>query len=362
LRRADWGKLREIVHEIRRRRYHPRRSNGYAVTAALTLLVIASIAYTGRPGAFENSYPPPIAAVAPLELDPSGAEPAMPPLTAALQDEIIAALQTSEWPPLEPSMESVIKDRVAIDPELRPCTGLHWPDPQHCTWGAPSAPIRVMLVGNSVAVGYLGPLREIALNSGGQIQLFSTAMAGCTFVTELITTGDPYYLDACPARKQQTIDFINTTKPDVVIISNTYAQKQIHGTDHDMTFPEYSDSMRKIIETFRGNTGKIVFLAPPPGDIQISDCYGNRSKTPSDCISSVGSYWSEMAEVEQDLAASIGATWVDSRPWFCTSMCPSFVGSTPTKFDVAHMVPAYGLKIAPVIDESFRQRGVFPTR
>ena len=55
-----------------------------------------------------------------------------------------------------------------------------------------------MLVGNSVAVGYLGPLREIALNSGGQVQLFSAAMAGCTFVTELITTGDPYYLEACP--------------------------------------------------------------------------------------------------------------------------------------------------------------------
>jgi hypothetical protein len=327
----------------------------------LALVVIGSIAYAGRPEAFENTYPPPAAAVAPQELDAFGADQTGP-LTAALEKEIIAALQAADWPPLDPSMESVIKDRVAIAPELRPCSGVHWPDPQACTWGAPTAPLRVVLVGNSVAVGYMGPLREIALNSGGQIQLFSSAMAGCTFVSELITTGDPYYLEACPGRKQQAIDFINATKPDVVIISNTYAQKQIHGTDHEMTFREFSDSMRRIIDTFRASTDKIVFLAPPPGDLSIGDCYGTRSSTPPDCISGVGSYWSEMAKVEQDLAASTAATWIDSRPWFCTSMCPSFVGSTPTKFDVAHMVPAYGLKIAPVIDESFRQAGVFPTR
>jgi hypothetical protein len=66
-----------------------------------------------------------------------------------------------------------------------------------------------------------------------------------------------------------------------------------------------------------------------------------------------------MAEAEQNLAKSIGATWIDSRPWFChEGLCPSFVGSTPTKFDTSHMVAAYGLQIAPVIGESLREAGV----
>jgi hypothetical protein len=146
-----------------------------------------------------------------------------------------------------------------------------------------------------------------------------------------------------------------------VIISNTYDPKEVYETNHQMTLSEWSESMRQIVDTFRGSTKKIVLLAPPPGDGQISDCYGKRSTPPADCIRLVGSYWLSMAEVEQDLAESFGGTWIDSRPWFCSNgrRCPSFVGSTPTKFDAAHMVPAYGEKIYPAMGESFSDAGVF---
>jgi hypothetical protein len=68
-----------------------------------------------------------------------------------------------------------------------------------------------------------------------------------------------------------------------------------------------------------------------------------------------------MAKAEQGVAKSLGQTWIDSRPWFCSGgrMCPAFVGNTATKFDWAHMAPYYGKKIYPVIDESLREAGVF---
>ena len=68
-----------------------------------------------------------------------------------------------------------------------------------------------------------------------------------------------------------------------------------------------------------------------------------------------------MAKTEQRLAKSVGGVWVDSRPWFCSEdgLCPSFVGSTPTKHDAVHMTRAYEEKIYPVIDESFRAAGVY---
>jgi hypothetical protein len=51
---------------------------------------------------------------------------------------------------------------------------------------------------------------------------------------------------------------------------------------------------------------------------------------------------------------------MDSRPWFCSSrLCPSFVGSTPTKHDEEHMSPPYGAKISPVIGEALHADGVF---
>ena len=146
-----------------------------------------------------------------------------------------------------------------------------------------------------------------------------------------------------------------------MIVSNNYLDQRVNGTDHILTAGEWSESMRQIVDKFRGSTEKLVFLAPPPGVVLISECYGKRGSTPADCIGRVTGKWLETAQAEQDLAKSIGGTWVDSRPWFCSSggVCPSFAGSTPTKLDKTHMVPAYGLKIHPVIDESFREAGVF---
>jgi peptidoglycan/LPS O-acetylase OafA/YrhL len=361
LRRADWGKFRESVHDIRRRRYRTERSTGYAGVAALALSAVALTAYAARPDAYEQAAPPPLAAVAPAEVDQSGTEPKLGPLASALQIEIVEALKAIEWPQLDPSMEAVISDPT-VQHAIQGCYGNDAvTDPAACTWGSSSAPTRVVVVGDSIAANYVVPLREIALNSGGQFQLYTLALGGCEFVNDLIFTADQGRLDACPGRKQGAVDFINTTRPDVVIISNNYLDQRINGTDHIIQPGEWSESMRQIVDKFRGSTTKIVFLAPPPPSPLISECYSERGSTPADCIGRVTSKWLSMAKAEQDLAKSIGGTWVDSRPWVCSSggLCPSFVGSTPTKLDETHIVPAYGLKIYPVIEESFRDAGVF---
>jgi hypothetical protein len=68
-----------------------------------------------------------------------------------------------------------------------------------------------------------------------------------------------------------------------------------------------------------------------------------------------------MATTEQRLAESVGGAWVDSRPWFCSkdSLCPSFVGSVPTKRDVDHTTRAYEVMVYPVIGESLKAAGVY---
>lgn len=358
LRRADGARLRKVVKDIRRRRHQPLRSSKYAALGALALLAVGLIAFSVRPESYVSNTPPAVVAVAPEELDPS--EPPLGPLTSALQVDIVAALKADDWPVLDPSMESVIDDPVVKDPNVPGCGG-----PvllQQCSWGSPDAPIRVLIAGNSVAVYYVQPLREIAESSGGRIQVHTEAMPGCNFINEMIFNSDQMYVDACPGRKQQFIDLVNTTKPDVVILSHNYSEKRVNGTDRDLTPSQWAGSMRDFVEQFRDSAKEVVLLAPPPGDdVLISECYSKRGSTPADCIGHVTSEWRDMAEAEQDLAGMIGAVWVDSRPWFCSSarLCPSFVGSTPTKLDRAHVVPAYGLKIAPVIRESFEAAGIF---
>jgi hypothetical protein len=231
-----------------------------------------------------------------------------------------------------------------------------------CTWGSAEAPARVVLAGDSIAMTDLGPLRELALSSNGQLQVHSEAMFGCEFVTQQIANDDQSLVDACPARKQHTIDVINSTHPTAVIIVNNSAGKRFAGTQDRMSPQQWKESMRQIVEKFQSSTTKVVFLSSPDAGVVISDCYGVVSNTPPDCVSKMQNQWKGIANAEQDLATSIpGARWIDSRPWFCDERgrCPSFVGSIPTKMDPVHMTPAYGQKITPVIGETLRVAGVF---
>lgn len=361
LRRADLVKLRAVIHEVRRRRYRMQQTSVYAALAALVLLAVASVAYVERPGAFEATSVPPLAVAAPAENDPFIAQPEWDgPEASALQQEIVQALRATRWPALTPSMESVISEPQAASKEVAYCGGAVFADASRCTWGSASADRRVLVVGNSIAMGYVGPLKDIAIDSGGRVQVRSEAMTGCNFVYDLIENADESFVNACPARKQRAIDFINSDRPEVVIISNNYTPKRVAGTSHILTPGEWARSMRQLVDQFRQNVETLVFLAPPPGDVVIAECYGKRSSSPAECIGSVGSYWLSMAEAERDLAESVGAVWIDSRPWFCSGsgLCPSFVGLTPTKFDAAHMTQAYGAKIRPVIAESLEAAGV----
>jgi len=254
----------------------------------------------------------------------------------------------------------VVNDPAVVPADVGACASTDPPAAEKCTWGSPSAAIRAVLIGDSVAETYLGPLHDIALNSGGRLQVHSEAQQACYFIKDVIARQDQSLVDACDARKQRAVDYINATKPDVVFISHTYSgTKRISGTNHTLSPKEWADSLGNFVDAFRANVKKIVFLAPMPNNISISDCYGNRSNTPADCISKVSKNWTARAVAEQNLAKSIGAIWVDSRPWFCADAvhCPSFVGTTLTMHDDLHMTQAYGQNIEPVILESLTASG-----
>ncbi len=265
------------------------------------------------------------------------------PLEAALEQQIAQALDATQWPTLEPSMESVIGGAPAT-PEVAPCGFIETPNPgaEACTWGSPEAAVRIVLVGDSMAMTYAGPLREIALNSEGNIQLRVMAGYGCPFANDPEDTPT----DRCQERKQEAVDVINNIKPDVVIISDNGNR---------------ADSMPPLIDKFRASTKKIAFLAPPPPGKNPNDCYSTKSSVPADCVSTISATWFSQADDEQDLANAYVGLWIDSSPWFCNDegVCPAFVGSIPTRMDEFHMTPDYGKRITPVIGEALTTAGVF---
>ncbi|WP_328358644.1 acyltransferase [Mycobacterium sp. NBC_00419] len=354
LRRVNSAKIRQTVRDVRRGRYSPARSSQAMMTAAVGLLTVATLAILMQP--VRPSAAPPDLATADNPLTQSGGHQ-LGPLVTALQNDIVAALKAEQWPQFAPPADTIINGDIA-EADVKACGAPTSDKP--CTWGDPAAHTHAVLIGDSIAMSYLGPLHDIANTTGSQIQVHNEAEYFCYFIDAAITGQDEKLADACPARKQRAVNYINANKPDVVFISHSYGAKQIAGTDRNITAQEWAQSMRKFIDSFRGSVKKIVFLAPPPADIVMSKCYGVAANKPPDCVGKVLEGWHQMAEAERDLATAISGTWVDPRLWFCfEERCPSFVDTIITKADWAHMSPPYAKHITPVIDESLRAAGIY---
>ncbi|WP_256983874.1 acyltransferase family protein [Rhodococcus sp. 15-649-2-2] len=293
---------------------------------------------------------PPVAVNASADAAPALSDPLVAgQLQAELTDEINEATQATAWPDLNPTMEAAI-DGPQAPPDTARCGLVDRLPAASCTWGSAAAEKTIMVLGDSVAMTYVRPLQYFAANSGGQWKVQNEAMFGCAFVGMDLRESDDTLGAACPQRKADAIAAVNQVRPDVVIIANLY---------RPIDSAEWTAGMNALTSQFAGNVGKIVFLAAPPSDIRIGDCY-NRLNSPADCISRVTTTWTERASNERELAAQANGLFIDSRPWFCTTSgyCPSFVGSTPVKHDYSHMTPEYAAKIAPVIAEALTGAGL----
>lgn len=340
-----------------------------AAIAALTLVTIGLTALAFHP--VPTTPEPAIARPNAQSVDAGkGSQPLgfgsakLGPLGTELQDHIAESLRATQWPTLDPTMESVIdRSTGTLDPEVARCEHTTPPDPQACTWGAAAAPIRVVLLGDSIALGYGVALRELALNSGGRIQLHIEAMSWCAFTQADLKTPNQAIDEACSARRQHSIAFINETKPDVVLIANRVGINAPLVGGGKIESGDWAKSMRQFVDQFRGSVKRVVWIAPPPEVKKPSECFSAKDSVPADCVSETngGGRWLTQAQDEQAVAHVEAGTWIDSQQWFCSveGRCPVFVGSTPARVDDAHMSAVYAQKIFPVIGESLTAAGVF---
>ncbi len=257
--RKQAAALKDVRYPQRRKS----RTSRYLAVAALLMVVVTVVALVH--GLDDQSAPfPSVDTITSNGSANDAAAPKAGPLELALNAEISEALKTKEWPGLEPSVESVISGPEA-DPEVRTnCGGTLFPDQALCRWGSKDAPpTLVVIVGDSVALSYAGPpLRRIALDSDNQIQVRAEAMPGCEFTDDLIAYDDQRLVDACTARKQHSIDVINAKQPAIVIIANSYGEKQVVGHDKPMTPREWFESMKRIVAKFKGSTKKRLCFWP----------------------------------------------------------------------------------------------------
>lgn len=252
------------------------------------------------------------------------------PELAALQASIAEALQATEWPELDPTMDAAIAGRSA--PSDVSWCGQNPVDEERCSFGDRDSPQVAVMIGSSLSMAYVATLREAL----PEWRVISLGMFGCPIMdSEKPPPGE----DAkCIERSRIAVDAINRLDPDLVFVSG-------------MLTPGHGRSQLGKITT----DSRLVFLPGPPGEINIGACYGPTT-SPADCVSHMDEDWGAGT---RDIAEDLGGEFVDASVWFChAGACPSFVGSTPMKRDAAHMTPAYAVLIAPAVRETLESMGL----
>lgn len=271
----------------------------------------------------------------------------LPPETAALQAQITAALQASEWPELAMSMDDAL-DAPQAPASIATCGDPGPVDAVACTLGADGAPRTAIVLGDSIAMTMANPVQK---SLGDDWKVISHGMYGCSFSSVTVANSDPAITEGCGARNAESIRTVQELQPDAVFIANSYAPRTELGKSAPMSSSQWAETVRTAASELAVDQSKVVFLAAPPADKDPKECY-NRVGSPSDCVSAIQSSWSEAFNAESRMATTNNWSLVDTRSLYCVGrFCPAFVGELPTKSDRAHITIEYGEKIAPALRE-----------
>ncbi len=289
-------------------------------------------------------------ALAPRVAPTASASPASASSSAMTSQELAngieTALQQDAWPALSPSLDEVMSG-PQVPQDVTACGEVSAAPEEECSWGPADAERTMVLVGDSTSLAYTEAFREIADAEGWRV--VTRAMFGCRFLGLTFANDNAALEAACPGRVDDAVAAIDRIKPDLVVISNSYAGGDSAATGKEVTLDEWSEALRSIHTRISSAASAVAVVTPPPSSKDVADCYTNLS-TPADCVSIVSEEWTDFFERDSELGEELGVAVYDSRPWFCSGgMCPPFVGTTPMKLDATHITAEYARLIAPVI-------------
>ncbi|WP_459982618.1 acyltransferase family protein [Nocardioides sp. AN3] len=368
IRRSEWLEPRS---SRRRSRGHSRRltipepPRWWQITflSGLILMLVVMCAVALRP-VTPSAAPPILTATSPLAGAPSSpASPAIgdvtsaeAPLQASLTNEIISSVQAASWPAkMNPTMDEIVGAHQAPADVSRCGMEGKFVDVKTCTWGNPAPQARTAaIIGDSMSMTYVNPLRIVLSKQGQPWRITTLGTFGCPFrdVPARATAPD------CAGRKRDAVNKINQIKPDILFVVDSYWPQAFKKGGQPPLPSDWTAHLSDALSQVSRSVGKIVLIAPPPGEVSPEECY-TRGAKPADCLGKVPENWTHMRDAETQLAAQIGGQWVDSSSWFCADgYCPIFVGTTPVRSDLNHMSIQYAERIAPVIGEAFSSQGV----
>jgi SGNH domain (fused to AT3 domains) len=159
--------------------------------------------------------------------------------------------------------------------------------------------------------------------------------------------------EECSVGRQAFLDRIAIDRPDVVILTSVYGALS-SGAEGAAAAAEWQSALHQILPQIVASAGKVILISSPPFVKQLADCATKTSRPPA-CVDSISNQWVSLAKAEADSARADGASFMDTSLWYCSvrGPCPSFVGTTPMRFDNVHVTSEYASLLVPVFNARF---------
>lgn len=355
IRKSSWLSSRPKASPIKsdgRRRQRAARAYPLRALTGLTIFVLVSAGAVGLKAATQS----PASVVAPVSSGRADfpAAPVDGPAGEGLQLQLQEAVPATSWPHFTPSLEELMSKDPHPDRVLQ-CgePGNH--SAEDCTFGPADASKHAVLVGDSISQRWAFPLTKLYAENGWNIRIFGRP--GCPF-NDYPMVKSPDEQASCVERKQQALDFVQSTKPDILIVGNTMVPERMSTTGKDATAEDWRMGMESILGKVSAAKQRLI-LSPPPFDKDVRECY-TPVGGPGDCLGTVTPLWYDVARADIAAAGASGSAYLDTRALFCTpdDACPAFVGTIPVKKDHTHFTLPYGYYIQNALKEMLDKRSL----
>jgi peptidoglycan/LPS O-acetylase OafA/YrhL len=279
---------------------------------------------------------------------------------ATLSTQISDALGASNWPELEPGLDSIgpkAKAKTWIRDGCLAGESPALPDPyknaSRCEFGRPGAAKSAVVLGDSMAISYADGIRAALEPAGYRVYVYT--MQQCPAVSVTVVQGNKSAHPQCDPFRAWALGRLQEIKPDVVFMTSYHIAvgNLASGAVGKQALDEWREGSKTTLDAATRVTSRVFVLDAPPGGKNLQKC-ATKLSVPADCVSSPDQRYTDATGISKAVAiseANHGVTYVDTKQWVCSKddKCPAFAGGTPIFADGGHLTSAYSERLAPAI-------------
>ena len=154
----------------------------------------------------------------------------------------------------------------------------------------------------------------------------------------------------CDRWHQFAINRINQINPQLVVITQEVRGKP-DGAAYSAT--QWQQGLESTFKDLHVPSNRIVVVGNIPSLPQSGpQCLARHRTDVQACSAPVSASWRQYANAEEAAATSVGASYINLLPWFCSTTCTAVIGKYEVYWDDHHITGAYSIFLAGVLSDA----------